>query len=184
MARNVELKARIANVESVLASVAACADGPPELIAQDDTFFACSHGRLKLRAFPDGSGQFIAYERPDASGPKTSDYAIAPVTDPDTLRNTLARALGIGGRVVKRRQLLMIGPTRVHLDRVEGLGDFLELEVVLRDDQHADEGVAIAHALLARLGIDASQLISGAYVDLLRAAPEPAKPTPLSADRA
>ena len=78
--------------------------------------------------------------------------------------------LGVSGRVIKQRTMLRVGRTRVHLDRVEGLGDFLELEVVLRDGENADDGVAVAHDLLGQLQIDASRLVSGAYVDLLRAA--------------
>jgi adenylate cyclase class IV len=170
MARNVEIKARIASVEALLPLALVCADGAPELIAQDDTFFACATGRLKLRVFEGGRGELIAYARADASGPKTSDYAIAPIDDPDALRATLTRALGASGRVIKKRMLLMTGRTRLHLDRVEGLGDFLELEVVLREGESADDGVAVAHALLALLRIENSQLVAGAYVDLLQAA--------------
>jgi adenylate cyclase class IV len=170
MARNVEIKARIVSVEALLPLALACADSAPELIAQDDTFFTCATGRLKLRVFERGRGELIAYARADASGPKTSDYAIAPIDDPDALRATLSRALGVSGRVIKKRTLLMAGRTRLHLDRVEGLGDFLELEVVLREGESADDGVAVAHALLARLRIATSQLVAGAYVDLLRAA--------------
>jgi len=170
MARNVEIKARIDSIEAVLPLALVLADGPPEPIAQDDTFFNCATGRLKLRVFADGRGELIAYERPDATGPKTSDYVITPVADPDSLRATLARALGLGGRVIKQRTLLLAGRTRVHLDRVVGLGDFLELEVVLRDGESADDGVAEAHGLLRRLRVDATRLVAGAYVDLLRAA--------------
>ena len=170
MPRNVEIKARIDSIEALLPLARDLADGPPEAIAQDDTFFTCAIGRLKLRVFADGRGELIAYVRPDAAGPKTSDYTIAPVCDPDALRATLARALGVGGRVVKQRTLLRVGRTRVHLDRVEGLGDFLELEVVLRDAECADDGIAVAHGLLRTLRVDATQLVSGAYVDLLRQA--------------
>ncbi len=170
MARNVEIKARIASVEALLPRALACADSAPQLIAQDDTFFRCATGRLKLRVFEGGRGELIAYARPDVSGPKTSEYSIAPVADADALRVTLSRALGAAGRVVKKRTLLMAGRTRLHLDRVEGLGDFLEIEVVLREGESADDGVAVAHALLARLQIDTSQLVAGAYVDLLQAA--------------
>jgi adenylate cyclase class IV len=169
VARNVEIKARIASALALLPLARACADGPPEPIAQDDTFFACGHGRLKLRAFADGRGELIAYQRADASGPKTSDYSIAPVADAALLRETLARALGVTGRVVKQRLLLRAGRTRLHLDRVDGLGDFLELEVVLRDGEPADAGVAVAHDLLARLQIAPTELVAGAYVDLLAA---------------
>ena len=168
MARNVEIKARIDSIEALLPAVRALADHGPEPIAQDDTFFTCAVGRLKLRVFADGRGELIAYERADASGPTTSDYRIAPVADPAALRETLARALGVAGRVIKQRTLFLIGRTRVHLDRVDGLGDFLELEVVLRDGEDAQHGIAEAHALMDRLLIDRTRLVSGAYADLLR----------------
>ena len=168
MARNVEIKARIDSIEALLPAAAALADHGPELIAQDDTFFGCLHGRLKLRVFGDGLGELIAYERPDRSGPKTSDYRITPVPDPDALRETLRRALGVTGRVIKQRTLFLVGRTRVHLDRVEGLGNFLELEVVLREGEGEQHGIAEAQDLLARLKVQLSQLVSGAYVDLLR----------------
>lgn len=167
MARNVEIKARIASVESLRPRARSLADGPEQLIEQDDTFFACAHGRLKLRDFGDGTGELIHYERPDAGGPKLSDYVRAPTSDPAALREALARAQGVIGRVRKHRLLLMAGATRIHLDRVEGLGDFLELEVVLRDGQLEAEGVAIARELLAQLGVEPSQLMASAYLDLL-----------------
>ncbi len=169
MARNIEIKARIASIEALLPLAQTLAGHVPELVAQDDTFFACPHGRLKLRAFADGHGQLIAYHRADATGPKTSDYVVTPTTDPAGLRDALTRALGTAGRVVKQRTLLLAGRTRIHLDRVGGLGDFLELEVVLRDGESEADGTAEAHALLDRLRIATSQLVAGAYVDLLQA---------------
>lgn len=180
MPRNVEVKARIDSIEDVLPRVLGCTDGLPQAIAQDDTFFACASGRLKLRVFCDGRGELIAYRRPDTLGPKVSDYLVTVVDDPDALRATLACALGIVGRVVKQRTLLLAGRTRVHLDRVEGLGDFLELEVVLRDDESADDGAAVAHAMLNRLGVDAAQLVTRAYLDLLRDAGSPCAAAPVA----
>jgi adenylate cyclase class IV len=173
MARNVEIKARIDSIESLLPRARALADGDETRIAQDDTFFACAHGRLKLRDFGDGTGELIQYERADDAGPKLSDYVRAPTSDPAALREALTRALGAAsvlGRVRKTRWLLLAGATRIHLDRVDGLGDFLELEVVLGAQQTHAEGEAIARALLQRLGIEPSQLLRGAYLDLLAAA--------------
>lgn len=167
MPRNVEIKLRITDLAAVERRAAALADHGPEPIFQDDTFFGARHGRLKLREFADGRGELIAYDRADASGPKLSDYSIAPVADPAALREALVRALGGAGRVVKRRVLYRAGPTRIHLDRVEGLGDFLELEVVLRDAQTAADGDAVARDLLVRLGVVDAERIAGAYVDLL-----------------
>lgn len=170
MARNVEVKARIASIGALLPRARALADGPAQRLLQDDTFFACARGRLKLRHFGDGSGELIHYERADVDGPKLSDYVRAPTADPVALREALARAHGVIGRVRKTRWLLTCGATRIHLDDVEGLGEFVELEVVLRDDQTEVEGAAIAHGLLARLGVEPSQLVSGAYLDLLASA--------------
>ena len=46
-------------------------------------------------------------------------------------QETLGKALGVKGRVKKTRLLYMVGQTRVHVDEVEGLGNFMELEVSL-----------------------------------------------------
>jgi predicted adenylyl cyclase CyaB len=169
MARNIEIKARIESIDALLPRALAIAGGEPELIVQDDTFFACAHGRLKLRDFGTGRGELIQYERADVQGPKTSTYLRSPTASPDSLRDALASALGVLGRVRKQRWLLLAGRTRIHLDRVEGLGDFLELEVVLGDDEPEAHGEAEANALLARLGVGADQLEAGAYLDLLAA---------------
>jgi adenylate cyclase class IV len=170
MPRNIEIKARAdAGIEALLPRARALADGPPQAIAQDDTFFPCANGRLKLRDFGDGTGELIQYERADATGPKTSTYVRSPTTSPQTLREALTRALGQIGRVRKQRTLLLAGRTRIHLDRVEGLGDFVELEVVLADDEAESEGLAEAHRLMQALGIAPGELLAGAYLDLLTA---------------
>jgi len=167
MPANVELKARITSAEALLPRAIALADDPPQRIHQDDTFFDVALGRLKLRVFGDGSGELIHYLRPDDDGPKRSDYVIAPVFEPESLREALARACGELGRVRKQRTMLLVGQTRIHLDQVEGLGDFLELEVVLDQGQSEDEGRRIALALMAELGVEREALVGRAYLDLL-----------------
>ena len=169
MPRNIEIKARIAGVDALLPRAQALAGGaPPALIEQDDQFFRVppGRGRLKLRRFADGSAELIQYQRPDGPEARASDYLRVPVPDADTLAQALTRALGAAGRVLKRRWLLLAGQTRIHLDRVQGLGDFLELEVVLRDGQSDAEGRAIAERLLRELGLADAPHIAGAYVDL------------------
>ena len=167
MPRNVEIKARVDDLDAVAARAATIATEGPFEIAQDDSFFTCPSGRLKLRAFSAESGELIFYRRADEGGPKESFYVRSPTTSPDTLREALSLAWGTAGRVRKQRRLYLVGRTRVHLDQVEGLGPYLELEVVLADDEPTDAGVAEAHAVMAQLGIAASQLVEGAYVDLL-----------------
>lgn len=168
MARNIEVKARIDSVESLLPRAVAVAGGVPQRIDQDDTFFPVPMGRLKLRQFEDGSAELIHYHRADSVDAKASDYVRVPVPDPAALREALSRGLGVLGRVRKRRLLLLTGATRIHLDRVEGLGDFMELEVVLAEDQSDAEGQRIAEALMGELGLADAERVAGAYMDLLQ----------------
>jgi adenylate cyclase len=168
--RNIEIKAAIDSIAALLPRARALADGPEVVIAQDDTFFTVPHGRLKLREFADGSAELIHYHRPDNAEAKASDYVRVPVPDPAALREALARALGVQGRVRKQRRLLMVGATRIHLDQVEGLGAFIELEVMLADGQSDAAGTATAQALMRALGLDAAPRLAGAYIDLLAVA--------------
>jgi adenylate cyclase class IV len=170
MARNIEIKARIDAIEALLPHARPLADGDAETIEQDDTFFAVAMGRLKLREFADGSAELIHYHRGDGLEARPSDYVRVPVADAAALREALARGIGVLGRVLKHRLLLRLGQTRLHLDRVEGLGDFVELEVVLRDGQSDDEGRAIAEGWMQRLGLQHAPRLGGAYMDMLRAA--------------
>ena len=167
--RNIEIKARVADLAAVEARAGAIADSGPEDIAQDDTFFDCPRGRLKLRELAPGQGQLIHYHRPDQGGPKLSDYVIAPTSDPAALREALTRAYGVAGRVRKHRRLYLAGRTRIHLDRVEGLGDFMELEVVLRAGDDTAGGEAEARRIMQALGVAEADLVEGAYVDLMGA---------------
>jgi adenylate cyclase len=170
MARNVEIKARFADdteADRVERRARELATAPVQTLTQDDSFFRCASGRLKLRVFADGQGELIAYHRADTAGPKTSTYCRTPAADPEGLRAALTAACGLVGRVRKQRLLVMAGRTRIHLDTVEGLGRFLELEVVLRDDEPACDGVDEAEALMTRLGVSPGWLVEGAYLDLL-----------------
>ena len=167
-ARNVEIKALVLNLDRLQQAAGSISDKAVEVLDQEDIFFAAPEGRLKLRILGEHAGELIHYHRPDTAGPKASRYLIAPTSSPAALKEILTRVLPTTGVVRKRRQLYLVGQTRIHLDRVEGLGDFVELEVVLRPDQDEAEGVAIAQDLMGRLGIAPEQLIREAYIDLLK----------------
>lgn len=167
MARNIEIKARIDSVAALAAKVSAIATEVPEVILQDDTFFKCDDGRFKLREFADGTGQLIFYRRANEQGPKESFYVLSETDSPASLREVMSLACGQLGRVKKRRLLYMVGRTRVHLDTVDCLGEFMELEVVLEEGESTAAGMQEAASLMQRLGIADSQLIEGAYFDLL-----------------
>jgi predicted adenylyl cyclase CyaB len=166
MARNVEIKANLREEARVRAFMQA-RGSRHETQHQRDVFFVTLQGRLKLRCFPDGTGVLVAYERPDQSGPKMSNYTLAPVAEAGKLESALTRTLGVRGIVEKKREIAIVGQTRIHLDEVRGLGTFLELEVVLREEQSEHEGQAIAAELMDELGITNDDLLDRAYIDML-----------------
>ncbi len=167
MASNVEIKARARNFSRQLALAARFLAETPEILHQEDTFFVVPHGRLKLRKFSPQRGQLIYYERTDQSGPKRSDYRIVPTSEPDSLRDVLASSLGVLGTVRKTRTVFVHENVRLHFDSVDGLGDFLEIEVVLSQDSGVREGEALVRQWMERLNIRPEDLIEGAYLDLL-----------------
>ena len=167
MPTNVEIKARVNYFEKFQKTAEGISDTPCQVIAQEDVFFQTGKGRLKLRLLADGSGQLIYYERPDGESPKRSDYYIYTTSRPTELRLVLERTLGVRGIVRKTRYLYLVKNTRIHLDQVEGLGVFMELEVVLADGQTVEDGQAIAQELMVKLGVGQEDLIQGAYMDML-----------------
>jgi predicted adenylyl cyclase CyaB len=167
MPTNIEIKARVHEMAGLRSRAEALSDTPVQVIPQEDVFFHVPKGRLKLRLLKPDFAQLVYYERPDQDGPKRSNYYIFETHDPDGLKTALSLALGLRGVVRKTRYLYLAGQTRIHLDDVEGLGQFMELEVVLREDQSDAEGQAIAEGLMTRLGVQKEDLLEGAYMDLL-----------------
>lgn len=169
MPRNIEIKARVSDATALEASVQALATDGPYQLTQHDTFYEISEGRLKLRRFDDGRAELIYYMRPDSKAPAASEYLRVVVEHPSAMEALLTAALRVRGEVKKTRRLYWIGRTRVHLDKVQGLGDFMELEVTLPDDDSQAPGEATAFGLMDKLGIAQADLIEGAYLDLLLA---------------
>jgi len=171
MARNIEIKARARAFDELRERAAALSPDAPLIFRQLDCFYDVPRGRLKLRQFEDGTpAELIFYQRDDRDGPKASYYTRSPVSNAEAMHALLASALTTRGIVSKERHLYMAGRTRIHLDRVDGLGDFIELEVVLAPDEDEEAGTAEAHALFERLGVQHTDLVAVAYVDLLNEA--------------
>ncbi|MPC10258.1 Adenylate cyclase CyaB [Portunus trituberculatus] len=167
MPRNTEIKARVHDVAKLHKIAAELSQSSGEVLHQEDTFFNAQQGRLKLR---DKKEELIYYERPDQEGPKCSDYVKVDRKAGELsgdIKLLLSRSLGIKGSVKKTRTLYMVGQTRIHVDKVENLGDFMELEVMLNDDQSLEEGETIAKDLQEKLGVKEEDLLTGAYMDMI-----------------
>lgn len=173
MNRNVEIKARAHDLRATLLLAQALSSSNPEIFLQEDVFFGVPAGRLKLRTINNSCSELIFYDRADEARPKTSKYIRFPISDAVAMRRHLDSAFGIRGIVRKRRTLIMVGITRVHLDEVEGLGDFVELEVAVPADGSEEQGGWIAHDLMRKLQLDDTCLVAGAYIDLLASGPSP-----------
>jgi predicted adenylyl cyclase CyaB len=167
MGVNIEIKARVHDLHQLRRMVEALSDSPAAVILQEDTFFSMPQGRLKLRVLAPDRGELIYYERENIAGPKRSTYHLVTTSDPGSLSALLTTALGLRGVVRKQRWLYKVGNTRIHLDAVDGLGLFLELEVVLTAGQTSTDGAAVAQGLLRQLGVVQADLIEVAYIDLL-----------------
>jgi len=172
MNRNVEIKARVRDFNGLLAKAKELSHTEGTVLNQEDTFFVVPNGRLKLRLIQQSQeqpseSQLIFYDREDKVGPKLSNLILTPVADPQSIKETLSNALGVKGTVRKCRILHIVGQTRVHIDKVEGLGEFMELEVMLDSDQDILDGDKIAKDLMSKLGVNEDDLLTGAYMDML-----------------
>ena len=125
MPANIEIKARVPDLAAIRQRVEPIADGPAEILDQEDVFFTVPAGRLKLRILGPERGELILYHRADVAGPKSSNYRIAPTSDPEALREILTQVLPTLAVVRKRRWLYHVGQTRVHLDQVARSGNSL-----------------------------------------------------------
>ena len=170
---NVECKAHDSDPARTLARCVALGAIDAGVLAQRDTYFMARRGRLKLRV-EEGAlgGELIAYRRDDATDAAESGYVLAPLAAPEELAEALDAALGTTVVVSKRRRLFLWEGVRIHLDEVEDLGTFVELEAVLPDAGD----LATARAKLARLrselGIADDTLVAVGYADLLMDGPQ------------
>ena len=164
---NVEIKIRLdgfAQIQTKLGQMRARKCG---VLVQCDTYFTCPEGRLKLREFPGKPAQLIFYRRLETGARRLSQFHILRVPRPDEFKAFIRKVLPVKVVVSKRRILYYFKSARIHLDRVRGLGTFLEIESEVR------RGRASARKLLGQLlkdlGISAKDCIRQSYSDLLLA---------------
>ena len=166
--RLVELKARIRSSDQLSARLRALGATHRATLDQRDVYFRVAEGRLKLRHQRPGRDQLVFYRRPDVRDAKESDVLLHAVGDALGLEELLSAALGVDRVVVKKREVFEWHGTRVHVDRVEGLGEFLEFERDVGTDEPAAARERL-RSLLGELGVSRSELEDGSYADLLRA---------------
>jgi len=164
--RNLEAKFRVDDAALMRRRAEAIGFTMRATLDQRDTFFRVAHGKLKLREEVQGA-TLIHYGRVHQDALEVSDYEIVPVADPGPLRAMLVAALGVVAEVRKQRMLLLRRNVRLHLDRVESLGSFGEIEAVIAPGETPEFYRAEVGDLLTELEISPDNLIMKSYFELI-----------------
>ncbi|HEX4465614.1 MAG TPA: class IV adenylate cyclase [Solirubrobacteraceae bacterium] len=168
--RNIELKASDQDSANSLNTCRALGAVDHGEIEQRDTYFEVTRGGLKLREEHPGRAHLIQFERADEPQQRESRYRVIEVDDGVVLCAALSVALGVRGVVAKRRRLLIWRDVRIHLDDVERLGAFIELEAVAPPDSDLTHEHALIGELRRAFAITDERLLSVGYAKLLKEA--------------
>jgi predicted adenylyl cyclase CyaB len=163
----IEVKARCSDPDAVRNTMRSRNARYVGLDRQVDTYFRVDSGRLKLR---EGTIErfLIHYDRRDGNGPKQSNVILYEVEPDSSLKEILARSLGIRTVVVKQREIYFIGNVKFHIDRVENLGSFVEIEAIDSDGSIGTDRLgAQCRQYIELLGISQDDFITNSYSDML-----------------
>ncbi len=166
--KNVEIKAVCPDPDAARAAAVRLAGPVVAVLNQLDTYFHVPAGRLKLREIDAAPAELIFYHRPDDPAARISRYHLVPEPDPAAMKSLLAAALGVRAVVRKRRELWLYENVRIHLDAVENLGHFIELEAVLSGQNGQAESRELLEHVAGALGIRPGQRLAGSYGELVR----------------
>ncbi len=165
MPRNLEIKARLSDPGKALVAAQGLGATSMGVLHQCDTYFDVPRGRLKLREFGDGTAELISYHREEDSDQRESNFHLYRTQNPAALKEVLAAVLGVRAVVRKKRTLYLHGKSRIHIDEVESLGNFVEFEVP--SDGSREEASETMKLLLKEFQIAQGDFIRCSYVDLL-----------------
>ncbi len=164
---NIEIKAKSNNHEKIREFLKS---QPAEFKGVDhqiDTYFKVNSGRLKLR---EGTieNYLIYYQRENKEGPKQSDVILFTSDPNSSLKSILVNANGVLAVVDKKREIYFIENVKFHIDTVQDLGTFVEIEAIDEDGTIGKEKLLEqCNEYVKLFDIAKSDLISVSYSDLL-----------------
>jgi predicted adenylyl cyclase CyaB len=165
--QNIEVKVHVPDLATMRERASALGAEFRWTASQTDTYFHVPRGRLKLRESDVAEpATLISYARPDDESSRISHYRLLPVSEVETLKLMLAETLGVLVVVRKVRELYLFGNTRIHLDDVDDLGTFVELETVIGDQTNERAWLEHRHAVRA-LQLNEHEPVSVSYSDLM-----------------
>lgn len=164
---NIEIKARTTRTDEIRKFLLANGAHFKGTDHQTDTYFNVPSGRLKLR---EGNieNNLIQYNRPDQSGPKQSDFRLVKIDDTEGLKKILSDAVGVKVIVRKKREIYFIENVKFHLDTLENVGSFVEIEAGNKDHHIPVEKLhEQCRYYLSAFGINEDDLVDRSYSDML-----------------
>jgi adenylate cyclase class IV len=173
--KNLEIKVHCDDATFATVRERALALGVVSLLRQRDTYFAVPMGRLKLREVESGvdrRAELIGYSRPDSEAARFSTYHLTEIAldQVGNLTASLAGTVGIRVVVSKVREVVLYRRTRIHIDQVENLGYYIELETVMGDGDSESGAESELAGVMSLIGIEGLPAIGGSYSDLLETA--------------
>jgi predicted adenylyl cyclase CyaB len=164
MAVNFELKARVSSLAKARAQAQELGAAFQGILRQEDIYFRVPRGRLKLRLIDGVGAELIFYERHEVELERWSHFTREPVEDGGALKQMLTEALGVLAVVRKERWLYQYDLARIHIDEVEGIGEFIEFEVMTTDQQKAS---TLMHSLRQFFHVRDEEIFKGSYSDMV-----------------
>lgn len=165
-----EIKAKLLDYDATMKTLHKHCGNSKEVVNQEDIFFECKKGKLKLRIFDNNKADLIFYTRDKEDGIKNCKFVTYNSDDPEALKNVLSASFEIIGSVIKTRTLYLYNDIRIHIDKVKSLGEFIEIEIPINNANRSESGTTIQN-LMKTFKIDKSHILEGAYIDLLRKVP-------------
>jgi predicted adenylyl cyclase CyaB len=167
MPQNIELKVRVHSLSAMKKIADKIGARYIATVRQKDTYYAVPDGTLKLREAAGKTPELIYYRCTEFKGGRSSEYLIAPLANSKQMHSLLSAILGERTMVVqKERTLYLYENVRIHLDRVNDLGTFLEFEAMLLHGKQ--QARILLDRLRAEFGIQLSDILAVSYSDLLQ----------------
>lgn len=167
MKKNLEIKARLTHSKKTAALLRGLFNDKQVITQeqiQEDIYFRVDKGRLKLRIINGKTGNLIHYFRNNNSGKRVSKYTISETNNPNELNSILGSLFGILIIVKKVRKIIIIENLRFHFDKVFGLGNYLEIEIIFNSIKEVEKQM---DTLIDYLNLDETKFIKESYSDLL-----------------
>mgnify|MGYP000055183062 CR=1 FL=1 len=167
--QNIEIKAKYKDHKKLRKLVEELGCEKVGTLRQIDTYFSTQKGRLKLREINNERAELIPYFKDYSLGPMKSSYSLLESKEPEKLKEILTEILGVVAVVDKTREVFLYQNIRIHIDVVDNLGSFMELEAVYDEkNQNARElEEKKVNELMNKLQVSKENLLDKSYVDYL-----------------